>query len=210
MSYNVRLVASPPWRTWLRWFRDTGSASSRPDAEDTDRPAARRDRGFTVVETLVSMSIVTLVLFPVARGAITASSASSLAKEHSVATGLISGDVSQLVALPFASVEEGLNPSVDSALCTDPNIACAINGGTTTYTLKATGATIPTANTSTSQAPLVPYITHTTVGITYRIATYPTVSSSTPGLVTVAVIVSWTGPNGTAASAVGETELALP
>jgi len=166
---------------------------------------SRGDDGFSIIEAVIATALLSIALITVERGAIVAMSAASVAKEHSVATSLVSGDIAQLVALPFTDLQAGLNPSVDS-LTSDPNIT---QSGST-YTFKLNGATIPTTNTNTSEAPLVPHITTVTVGIPFSVATYPTVSASRPGLVTVTVIVKWKAPTGGTDQVVGQTQIAAP
>ncbi len=166
---------------------------------------AHGDEGFSIIEALVAVTILTVSLLAVERGSVAAISAASVAKEHAVASSLVSGDIAQLVALPFADVNVGLNPSVDS-LASDPYITKS--GSTYTFTLN--GATIPTTNAKTSEAPLVPHITTVSAGIAFTVATYPTVSSATPGLVTVTVLVTWKPPTGGKDRAVGETQIAAP
>jgi len=52
----------------------------------------------------------------------------------------------------------------------------------------------PVSNTNSSEPPLVPHVTAVLEGINYTVDTYPTTSTSTPGLVTVVVIVTWKSP----------------
>jgi len=167
--------------------------------------AVRGDEGFSIIEALVAVTLLTVALLAVERGSIAAISAASVAKEHSVASSLVSGDIAQLVALPFTDVQAGLNPTVDS-LTSDPNITKS--GSNYIFTL--TGATIATTNAKTSEAPLVPHIATVTVGIPFTVSTYPTTSSATPGLVTVTVIVTWKLPTGGTSRVVGQTQIAAP
>ena len=111
--------------------------------------------------------------------------------------------MANVTSLPFADLTAGLNPSVDT-LSSDPNI----HTSGSTYTLTLTGATLATTNTNTSESPLVPHTTTTTVGIPYKVATYPEVISN--GVVTVVVVVTWTSALGGSAQVVGETEVAAP
>ena len=163
-----------------------------------------KDGGLTMVEVLVAITLLTVVLVVVVRGAVGALQAASVAKEHAVATSLISGDVAALGALPFSDLEAGLNPSVD-ALSTDANIT---KSGST-YTFKLNGATLLTANAKTSEAPLVPHISTVSVGIPFKVATYPTASSSS-NLVTVTVVVTWKSPTGSTLQAVGQSQISPP
>lgn len=170
------------------------------------RGAKRSERGFSIVETVIALAIIGGALVAVERSVTSAGAAGTLAAQHSTAANLLSADIAQLEAMPFANLQAGLNPTADP-LTGDPNI---VSGGPTGYELKLNNASIPTSNPSASQPPLVPHISSVTEGITYHVATYPTVSSSTPSLVTVTVVVSWTAPNGKTASLTGESELTLP
>jgi len=167
------------------------------------------DDGFSLVEVLVAITLLTLVLLGTLRGVIISMSAASVAKERAVASGLISGDVAQVVGLSFASLQAGLNPTADS-LGSDPRISTVVTGGVTSYVFSLNGATIPAVNTATALSPLVPHTQTVTIGIPYRVATYPTVSPAAPGIVTVTVVVSWRSPAGGTLTSVGEIELAAP
>jgi hypothetical protein len=71
-------------------------------------------------------------------------------------------------------------------------------------------STIPVSNTNSSEPPLVPHVAAVLEGINYTVDTYPTTSTSTPGLVTVVVIVTWTSPTGGKDQVVGEDGIAAP
>lgn len=172
---------------------------------DIGVPGCADDAGFGLIEVLVAVFLLTIVVLIVLRGTITAMSASVLAKEHSVATSLITGAVAEVTALPFADLQAGLNPVADNLLA-DPTIS---QSGST-YTFVPTGATIPTSNTNTSETPLVPHVETTTVGIPYNVAVYPTTTSASPGLVTVNVLVTWTAPTGGLQTASGQAQIAAP
>jgi prepilin-type N-terminal cleavage/methylation domain-containing protein len=166
------------------------------------------DEGFTLIEVVVAVSLLTILLVGLAREGIESLSASNYANQRSVAASLISGAIAEVQALPFADVDAGLNPSVDT-LTNDPNITKS--GSTYTFTKGASPwATLATSNTNTSEAPLVPHIATVKEGITYKVAVYPTVNSSMPGLVTVTVVVTWTSPNIGTASMSGVTQVAAP
>ena len=164
------------------------------------------DEGFTIVEVLVAVTLLTVVLLAVERGSIVDLSAASVAKEHSVATSLVSGDIAQVVALPFADVQAGLNASAESLSTDDPQYIKCVSG---VCTFLMNGATIPTSNTNSSEAPLVPHIATVDIGIPYQVATYPTMSSI-GNLVTVTIVVTWKSPTGGTLHAVGQTQIAPP
>jgi prepilin-type N-terminal cleavage/methylation domain-containing protein len=125
--------------------------------------AAAPDAGFTIVEVLVAISLLTVVLLCTLQGVIVSLSAASTAKQRAIATGLISGDIATLTALPYISLQQGLNPAVDS-LSTDPRITATVTNGLTTYVFTGNGATIPASNTASSQSPLVPHIQTVNIG----------------------------------------------
>lgn len=173
-----------------------------------------------MVEVIVAMVILAVVLLGAERAVTDSMAASLLAKEHSVATGLASQAVAEAVALPFQDLEEGLNPSATcpslggaNCLANDPYI---VKSGST-YELVVHGSvvptgssSIPTSNTNSAEAPIVPEISTVTEGITYTVRTYPTVTSSSPSLVTVVVIVSWQPPTGGTAQVVSEDGIGQP
>jgi Tfp pilus assembly protein PilV len=166
---------------------------------------ARRDgdEGSVLIEVLIAFSLFAVVILATGSGMMMATVASSAAHERAVAYTLVSADIANVTSLPFADLSAGLNATTD-ALSTDPNIQ--VSGST--YTLKSTGATLLTSNTKTSDSPLVPHISTSTIGIPYKVATYP--SSSSSGVVTVVVIVSWTSTLGGTSQVVGETQISSP
>ncbi len=179
--------------------------------------------GYSIVEMLVGISLLAIILLAAARGAIATLSAATLAKEHSVATGLVTAAMAETVALPFTDLENGLNPTGDSGFSTDPSIVasgvtnCDATPPTSGYVLKLNGSVTPTATSSvpvcngnTSEAPLVPHISSVNEGITYTIYTYPTTDTASPGIVTVVVVVTWKAPNGGIQKVVGEDGIAAP
>jgi hypothetical protein len=179
---------------------------------DGRRPVSTRacggaagEDGSTLIEIVVGFALLAVVVLATASGIMAATAAAATAQQREVAATLISGDIAKIEALPFADVTAGLNPSSDS-LSSDANIQ--VSGST--YTLKLTGATLATTNTKTSDAPLVPHISTSTVDtLNYQVATYPEQSSS--GAITVVVIVSWTSSiDATKAQMVGETVVATP
>jgi len=167
------------------------------------------DAGFSLVELVVAITILAVAMLGVGEGLLATMTASSVARERSVATALVSGDIAKVESLPFATLEAGLNPSADS-LGADPEIASTVSGTGTTYQFKPTGATIPATSSASSEPPLVPHLVTVTDQVPYKVATYPTVNASTPGIVTVVVVVSWTSPSGNAVSVTGEAEVSAP
>lgn len=181
----------------------------RPNSTGAREPRSKAgDDGFALIEALVAIVILAVVLIAAEWGVATALSASSSAKYHDIASGLVSSTMASALALPFPELQAGLNPSVDD-LSNDPNITAVISGGVTSYVLNLTGATIATSGTSASESPLVPHMTSVTDGVTFHVATYPTISSASPGLVTVVVVVSWSS-GGESNQVVGEQGVASP
>jgi len=170
----------------------------------TTRACPTGDDGSVLLEVLIAFSLFAVVILAAGSGLLFSTAAASSAQQRAVAFTLVSADVANATSLPFADLTSGLNPSTDS-LSTDPNIQTSGS----TYTLKLTGATLATTNTNTSESPLVPHITTITASnVTYKVATYPETSSS--GVVTVVVIVSWTSALGGKTQVVGESEVAAP
>ena len=179
------------------------------------RAARDRDRseeGNSLIEVLVAITLLAGIMLAANRGAIGALTAAAVAKEHSVASGLVSASVAEAVALPFADLESGLNPTVDT-LANDANI---VKSGSN-YVLELNGtivpsstSTIPVSNSKTSETPIVPHVSTVNEGIPYTVDTYPTMSTSAPGLVTVVVVVSWKSPTGGTEQVVGEDAIAAP
>jgi prepilin-type N-terminal cleavage/methylation domain-containing protein len=188
-----------------------------------EQPFPENDnRGFTLIEVIVALAVLAIVLLAADRGAVESLSATAVAQEHSVASGLVTSTMAQAVALPFSDLKSGLNPSVDS-LSSDSNVLasgttnCSASPATSGYVLELNGSitpsstsTIPVCNTNTSEAPLVPHVSTVKEGITYTVHTYPTMSTSAPGLVTVVVVVTWKSPTGGIQRVVGEDAIAAP
>ena len=166
---------------------------SRPFNED----------GFLLLEVVIGFSLFCVVILATSSGTVASMASATVAHERFIASTLVSEDIANATALPFADLVAGLNPTQDS-LSSDPNIQVVGS----TYVLTLTGATLATSNTNTSEAPLVPHISTVTVGIPYSVATYPQASST--GLVTLVVVVSWTTTLGRKYKVVGETQIAAP
>ncbi|MHB1988088.1 MAG: type IV pilus modification PilV family protein [Acidimicrobiales bacterium] len=197
--------------------------SSKPRAWSCFRGSDRRgdQGGFTIIEVLVAMSILSVVLLGAERAVVESMSAATVEKEHSIATGLVTSAMAQAVAIKFQDLQDGLNPN---AMCGTPSVNCLSNDPYvqlvgSSYVLKLNGAivptstsTIPVSNTNTAEAPIVPEMEVSTVnqGIPYTVYTYPTVAASAPGLVTVVVIVTWRSPTGGIDRVVGEDGIGQP
>lgn len=176
---------------------------------------ARRgeDGGFGVIEVVMAFSILTLVLIGTEVGAVDAMNTARAVQQHSVAASLIAAAASEAEALPFSTLQAGLDPTADP-LTGDPNVSSITSSGTTTYHLTLSGGIIAACGTTSPAAPLVPHIAAVTVGVTYHVAAYPTVASATcgtnPALVTLVVVVTWPSATGGTGRLVGVTEVAAP
>ena len=156
-----------------------------------------------LLEVLIAFSLLAVVIMAADSGTMFSTAAASIAQQRSVASTLVSADVANASSIPFTDLSNGLNPNAET-LTNDANIHVSGN----TYTLALTGATLATSNTNTSEAPLVPHISTSTIrGVAYKVATYPSTSS---GLVTLVVIVTWQSALGGTGKLVGETQLAAP
>jgi hypothetical protein len=156
-----------------------------------------------LLEVVIAFSLFAVVVLATGTGTFFTTMAASAAQQRSVAYTLVSADIANVTTLPFADLTAGLNPTTDT-LANDPNIQTV----GATYVLRLTGATLATSNANTSESPLVPHITTTTVGIAYKVATYPQVISS--GTVTVVVVVTWHSALGGTGQVVGQTQIAAP
>lgn len=177
------------------------------------------DGGFSLIEVLVAMTLLSVVLLGAERAVTDTMEASLLAKEHSIATGLVTQAMAEAVALPFQDLEEGLNQNADcpalgggNCLSHDPYLS--YDGTAYQLTLNgvvqpSAGSTVPVSNTKASEAPIVPEVTTVSQGVTYTVSAYPTVNSDQPKLVTVVVIVTWRSPSGNA-RVVGEDAIGQP
>lgn len=160
-----------------------------------------------LVEAIVAIGILAVVVVATELGMLDTFSAAGVAKEHDVANNLATAAIDGAIALPFADLEAGLNPSADS-LANDPEIRSAGSGS---YTLAFDGAALAATNTNTSEAPLVPHLTNTVnAGISYQVATYPTTNASDSGVVNVVVIVTWTSEIGQHEQFVSQAEVSAP
>jgi hypothetical protein len=166
-----------------------------------------------LIEVTLAVAILSAVLLGTEVGAVAAMNSAMAARQHSVAASLIAAAASEAEALPFSTLQAGLDPSADQ-LSNDPNITSTTTDGTTTYQLALNGAVIAACGTTSPAAPLVPHVTSVTVGVTFHVAVYPTVPTATcgsnPQLVTLVVVVTWPSPSGGTEKLVGETEVTAP
>src|SRR5580704_17986772 len=79
------------------------------------------DGGSMLLEVLIGFSLFAVVVLATGSGTLFTTVAASAAQQRSVAYTLVSADIANLTALPFADVTAGLNRTVDS-LAADPNI----------------------------------------------------------------------------------------
>lgn len=182
-----------------------------------DMPAD--DSGFSLIEVLVALVLLAIVLLGAERAVTDSMEATVLAKEHSVANGLITQAMAEAVAIPFQDLEEGLNPNATcpalgggNCLASDPYL---VQSGSS-YQLKINGSyvpsssyTVPTSNSNSSESPIVPEVSTVTEGIPYTVYVYPTVTSSSASLVTVVAVVSWHSPHGIT-KVIGEDSVSRP
>jgi hypothetical protein len=156
-----------------------------------------------LLEVVIGFSLFCVVILAASSGSVASMASASVAHERFIASTLVSQDIATATTLPFADLEAGLNPTVES-LTSDPNIQLVGSS----YVLKLTGGSLATSNTNTSEAPLVPHISTVTVGIPYKVATYPVATST--DLVTLCVVVSWTSAASQTSQVVGEIQIAAP
>ena len=174
-----------------------------PRARRGPSPVSNRDQGSVLLEVLIAFSLLAVVIMAADSGTMFSTAAASVAQQRSVASTLVSADVANASSIPFNDLSNGLNPNAET-LSNDSNIQVVGS----TYTLKLTGATLASSNTNTSETPLVPHISISTIrGVAYKVSTYP---SSSSGIVTLVVIVTWTSALGGTAKLVGETQMAAP
>jgi type II secretory pathway pseudopilin PulG len=163
------------------------------------RARSGSEEGFTIVEVLVAMMVITIVMTSVMYLMATALKQASFAKQREAASSLVDKTMEQARALSFSVIQTGLDDH-DVTSSSDPNIS--ISGSTYTYT--PTGETIVHGNQNGSQscpgatvcqAPLIPHQSTTTLnGSTYTISSYLTNFSGSAGAYRITVVVSWSRP----------------
>jgi prepilin-type N-terminal cleavage/methylation domain-containing protein len=124
--------------------------------------------GFTLVEVLIAIVVITTGLLVVAATTYTAFRSIGFSRQRDTATGLANQAMEQIKALSFTNLVMSL-----SDIQTDSLVTCS--GTPTTCTFK--GRTIPTVTGTNPSAPLYPHTTAST----------PSISSTTPGQTTYTV-----------------------
>jgi hypothetical protein len=191
-------------------------AYGRERAARVRRALARRanrhgDEGMSLVEIAATLAIFSTVVVSTQLAVQNALSAATIARDHTVATSLVSTAIYQAEALPFSTLQQGVDPTTEN-LCNDPNITCVGS----TYYLRSTGAVIAACGTAASASPIIPHTQSVSVGGTiYMLSAYPTVSSdscsSGPLLVTLVVVVTWHSPSKSVTNTVtAEVGIAAP
>ena len=88
-----------------------------------------------LLEVLIGFTLFAVVVLATGTGTMFTTVAASAAQQRSVAYSLVSADIANVTALPFADLTAGLNHTTDS-LGSDPNIQTV----GATYVLRLTGA----------------------------------------------------------------------
>ena len=146
----------------------------------------RDDSGFTMVELIVTMVIISTVLLGLVGVQISSLVTTSAAKQRQQASALANQSMEELRALPFATVSGGL---YSGDLTGDPNISG--NYFKPAYDT-AINEPLVTSNNK-SPAPLFPHVSTTSVGGTsFKTASYVTLASTDASLgYWLTTIVSW-------------------
>lgn len=168
------------------------------------------ERGFTIIETMVAVTIMFGMLVSLAYLVTTSLGHQRIAKIRQTGTGLANQIMEQARGLPYSSITNGM---LSTDLSGDSNIITTCSGGSKLYACTASSGSIPgTAEPIVSSAglttavPLVPHTSSTSPntnvaidGITYQWKTYVTRAATTPAPYRVTVEVSWTATGGLAA-----------
>jgi prepilin-type N-terminal cleavage/methylation domain-containing protein len=149
------------------------------------------DDGFTMVEVLVTMIIVSTALLALFGMQVQAASTISLAKERTQATGFANQTLEQIRALPWATVKLGLK-TADPSLSGDPNVSgnCATS---CSFVPSYGGTSEPIVLGNQATAPLFPRVTTNVLDAnTYTTRTYVSrPSDASLDAVWVTVVVTW-------------------
>lgn len=101
------------------------------------RRVHREETGFTLIEVMIAMSVLVVVMSSVMYTAGIASKYAAIARQRETAMGFATKYYQEALALPFANIQKGLNPQVDTTFASDSNII------TNATTCKANGAIAP-------------------------------------------------------------------
>lgn len=190
--------------------------------EPVRRIFARRsgdDAGFTLMELIVAMVIISVVLIGLVGLQTSAMVTVTHAKQREQATAVANQVLEQLRAMPWATLSKGLNPSFASAAGGDPNVSGAM------LHPSAQPAINEVLKTDSSQLTTVPplsgaggtnlssFTDSATRGITYNARSYVTTPpSATAGILQLTVIVTWSeiARNGHTRSTVARTQVYSP
>jgi prepilin-type N-terminal cleavage/methylation domain-containing protein len=181
-----------PMRGW-RWRVGSRLGSNRVGGSDD---------GFTLVEVMVAIVVIFIVMSATAVYIVESLRVTSLARQRQTAAQLINQTLEQVRALPFSTVQVGLDTygSVDPTLT-----ACASHGPTCDsnisysngiYYFTYDGQTQQLLTHSNSQAPpapLAPHVFSSTLDhTTYSIGVYPTEYPGNANVVHLTVVATWT------------------
>ena len=160
------------------------------------RARSRSEEGFTVVEMMVALMVISIVMTSIAYMMAVSLKQVSFAKEREVANSLVDKTMEQARALPYSMIQTGLD---DTDVTTSHDTNITVSGSTFTYV--PTGETIVHGSQNGSstcpsashcQAPLIPHRSTTTLnGSAFTISTYLTNFSGSAGAYRITVVVSW-------------------
>jgi prepilin-type N-terminal cleavage/methylation domain-containing protein len=152
----------------------------------------RSERGFTLIELMVSIGVILVALLAMAYTATIGFSDIALARQRQSANGLANETIEQVRSLPFDILKKGLANNDLS----DPNISIDTCGTPPPTVYCYGGEQIPTGN-NPAVVPLVPHQRNITVGpTTYTISAYVTYYNDDPtsNAFRITVVVTWANP----------------
>ena len=159
------------------------------------------DSGFTLVELLVTMGVISAVLLGLIAVQTKALVTNSQSKQRQQATAVGNQVMEQLRTLPYVSLSKGLNPAILSA---DPNIV----GGRFRPAINAAINEVPVATNTgvTDRAPIAgaggsnvtTVVDSATSNVTYTARSYVTraAAAALDSPMWLSVVVTWTGAGG--------------
>jgi prepilin-type N-terminal cleavage/methylation domain-containing protein len=171
------------------------------------RRRVRREEGFTLIELMIALGVILVALIAMAYTVTSSLSNVAYARQRDAANSLADQTIEQMRALPFATIQSGLD-NTDLATTTDPNIEQPGTNGCPAgwYCYKVTpsasqcpsgvpsyGERIP-HGTNPAIAPLVPHQQTQTVGpTTYTVSVYVSYlcNKTTTNAFRVTAVVSW-------------------